>query len=121
MPIGLVGLLSATLFCLGLVGLFERPSLSGKALGLGLMLQMDADSLNQFMGANFPATAQAMQTFPETMGRFQNLVTTFDDNLDNYETLKPVKFTPIIWLFIAGGFLIVIGGGLGFIWKKDEE
>jgi hypothetical protein len=88
--------------------------------GLGLMLQMDADTLNQFMGTNFPTTAQALQTFPDTMGRFTQLVDTFDANLDNYETLKPVKFTPIIWVFIAGGFLILIAGVLGFAWKQGE-
>jgi len=88
--------------------------------GLGLMLQMDADSLNQFMGANFPATAQALQTFPETMARFDHLVNTFDANLDNYEVLRPVTFVPITWAFIAGGFLIIIAGGLGIFWKKDE-
>jgi len=88
--------------------------------GLGLMLLMDADSLNQFLGANFPTTAGALQTFPETMGRFEHLVSTFDANLDNYDVLKPVKFVPIIWIFIAGGFLIIIGGVLGYVWKKDE-
>jgi hypothetical protein len=89
--------------------------------GLGLMLQMDADTLNGFLAQNFPATAAALQTFPETMVRFAGLVNTFDANLDNYETLKPVKFTPIIWTFIAGGFLIFVGGALGFVSKKDEQ
>jgi len=88
--------------------------------GLGQMLGMDAEAVGQFLGANFPATAQALQTFPDSMGRFHQLVTTFDDNLDNYATLNPVKFSPIIWIFIAGGFLIIIGGALGFIWTKDE-
>ena len=54
------------------------------------------------------------------MGRFQQLVDTFDANLDNYETLKPVKFVPIIWIFIIGGFLIIVGGGLGYVWSKEE-
>lgn len=39
MPIALVGLLSASVFCLGIAALFWRPSVSGKALGFGLMLQ----------------------------------------------------------------------------------
>jgi hypothetical protein len=88
--------------------------------GLGQMLGMDMDSLNQFLGANFPATAQALQTFPDSMGRFDQLVSTFDANLDNYGTLNPVKFTPIIWIFIIGGFLMIVGGGLGVVWSKDE-
>jgi hypothetical protein len=85
---------------------------------LGQMLQMDQATLNQFFGEHFPAIAQAMQTFPETMDRFDGLVTTFADNLDNYDTLKPVKFTPIIWTFIIGGFVILLGGGLGLVWSK---
>lgn len=89
--------------------------------GLGQMLGMDADTLNQFFGANFPATAQALQTLPDAMGRFNVLVNTFDDNLDNYETLKPVRFLPIIWVFIIGGFVIIAGGALGFVWTKDDE
>ena len=89
--------------------------------GIGQMLGMDADALNQFFGANFPVTAQALQTLPESMGRFDQLVQTFDANLDNYETLKPVRFLPIIWIFIIGGFVIIAGGALGFFWTKDEE
>jgi len=89
--------------------------------GLGQMLGMDADTLNQFFGANFPATAQALQTLPDAMGRFNQLVETFEANLDNYETLKPVDFSTVTWIFIIGGFVIIAGGALGLVWAKDEE
>ena len=54
-------------------------------------------------GENLPTTAQALQTLPDALGRFGGLVEAFDANLDNYETIKPVAFSPIIWpLFWAG-------------------
>lgn len=106
---------------LAVIGAMGDEMGSSMMPGLGQMLGMDAEALNQFFGANFPATAQALQTLPDAMGRFDQLVKTFDDNLDNYETLKPVRFLPIIWVFIIGGFVIIIGGALGFVWTKDEE
>ena len=32
-------------------------------------------------------------------------------NLDNYETIQPVSFTPIIWMMVIGGILILLAGG----------
>jgi hypothetical protein len=88
---------------------------------LAQQLGMDQDTLNQFMGENFPATAQAMQTFPDSMGRFDQLVAVFDANLDNYDVLQPVRFTPIIWMFIVGGLVILAAGALGLFWKDEVE
>ena len=88
---------------------------------LGAMLGMQPEDLNQFLGANFPATAQALQTMPLSLVRFGTLATVFDNNLDNYETLKPVKFVPIIWAFIAGGVLMVLGGGYQLVIGSKEE
>jgi hypothetical protein len=106
---------------LAVIGAMGQEMGTGMMSDLGGMLGMDTDTLNQFFGANFPATAQAVQRLPEAMGRFYQLVKTFDDNLDNYETLKPVTFLPIIWIFIIGGFVIIGGGALGFVWTKDDE
>ena len=58
-----------------------------------------------------------MQTFPDSMERFGQLVTTFEANLDNYETIKPVSFTPIIWMMVIGGILILLAGGYCIIVK----
>ncbi len=78
---------------------------------LAANLGMSSDELNAFMGENFPATAAAMQSMPESLPRFEAFVATFAMNLDNYETIQPVAFTPIIWMMVIGGILILLAGG----------
>lgn len=78
---------------------------------LAAALGMSSDELNAFMGENFPATAAAMQTMPDSLERFEGFVGIFAMNLDNYETIQPVSFTPIIWMMVIGGILILLAGG----------
>ena len=82
---------------------------------LAQQLEMQPDELSGFIGENFPAMAGVMANMESTMGRFQGMVTSFDSNLDNYETLKPVKFVPIIWTLIVAGVGLVIFGAWGFV------
>ncbi len=77
---------------------------------LAEQLGMTGEELQAFMGENFPATANALATMPDSMERFQGLVTTFEANLDNYETLKSVTFAPIIWTAIIGGAVVLVMG-----------
>lgn len=84
---------------------------------LGQQLGMTGDELNAFMGANFPATAGALVELPATMERFDGLTTVFADNLDNYDTIKPVSFAPIIWMVIIGGAVLAVLG----IWRAIDD
>lgn len=84
---------------------------------LAMQLAMSPDELNAFMGENFPATAHAMQTMPDALQRFEAFVGTFAANLDNYMTIQPVSFTPIIWSVVAAGVLLVLIGGVLVILK----
>jgi len=86
---------------------------------LAAQLGMTQDELNAFMGQNFPATAAAMQSMPESLPRFQAFVGVFDANLDNYETIQPVAFTPIIWTFLFGGLLIALSSGYCVLTKQS--
>ena len=85
---------------------------------LAAQLGMSQDELNAFLGENFPATAAAMQTMPETLERFEGFVGVFAMNLENYETIQPVSFTPIIWAMIIGGIVIILMGGWALIVKS---
>jgi hypothetical protein len=77
---------------------------------LAEQLGMSGEELQTFLGENFPATAGALATMPDSMERFQGLVATFDANLDNYETLTSVTFAPIIWTVIIGGAVVLMMG-----------
>jgi hypothetical protein len=79
---------------------------------LGQQLGMDQEQLNAFLGQNFPATASAMQNMPASLERFSGFVETFSTNLDNYETIQPVSFSPIIWMMVIGGAIVLIAGGV---------
>jgi hypothetical protein len=84
---------------------------------LAMQLDMSPEELNVFMGENFPATAQAMQTMPDALERFEAFVGVFAANLDNYMTIQPVSFTPIIWWIVVAGALLVLIGGVLVILK----
>jgi hypothetical protein len=88
--------------------------------GLGAMLGMTDAEVQGFLGAQFPALAGALGAMPDALGRFNGVVSTFDQNLDNYDTLRPVAFAPIIWTVIAGAFIVLVVGAVTFRFHKDE-
>ena len=77
---------------------------------LATQLKMTPQQLQTFLASNFPATAQALQTMPASMQRFNGLVKVFDKNLANYNTLKPVGLARLILiLMVAGGLVAGLG------------
>lgn len=77
---------------------------------LAITLKMDSEELQTFLAINFPATAQALQTMPASMERFNALVGVFNDNLANYDTIKPVSLTNLIMIVMtAGGSVAILG------------
>jgi hypothetical protein len=87
---------------------------------LAAQLKMTPAQLQQFLGQSFPATAAALSNLPAALPRFQGLVTTFDSNLANYNTLKPVAFAPIIWVTMGLGLLTAIGGFSVLLWPRQK-
>ena len=79
---------------------------------LATQLKMTPQQLQTFLGSNFPATAQALQTMPASMQRFNGLVKIFDKNLANYDTLKPVGLARLIWILMGAGGLITALGAI---------
>lgn len=82
---------------------------------LGAQLGMDEAGLNAFLQENLPAMAGALAAMPDAMGRFTLTVETFQAHLDDYETLKPVAFTPIVWTMIVGGVVALLAGAWGVL------
>ncbi len=86
---------------------------------LATQLKMSPAQLQAFLGANFPATAAALQTMPASMERFNALVTVFDKNLGNYNTLKPVGLARIVTIMmLAGGLTALFGAVLLFARRR---
>jgi uncharacterized protein YidB (DUF937 family) len=77
---------------------------------LAAQMGLSQEELGAFLGENFPATAAAIETMPATLQRFEAFVGVFAVNLANYQTIQPVAFTPIIWMMVIGGALILLMG-----------
>jgi len=88
---------------------------------LGQQLGMDQQQLQAFFAENLPAMAAGMQSMPQALGRFQNLLASFDGHLGDYDTSKPVAFVPIVWTMIAGGIVVLLAGAWGFVTRRVEE
>jgi hypothetical protein len=88
--------------------------------GLAEALGMTVPEVEAFIGAEFPATAAALQSLPEAMGRFQTTVGVFDAQLDNYDTIKDTALTPIAWTILFGGIVIALFGALGLFVPARE-
>jgi len=82
---------------------------------LATQLKMTPEELQTFLGSNFPATAQALQTMPASMERFNGLVKVFDENLANYNTLKPVGLANLILILMVIGGLVAGLGALALL------
>jgi hypothetical protein len=87
---------------------------------LATQLKMTPEQLNAFFAENFPATSSALSGLPQSMGRFQDLVKTFDGRLSDYNTLKPVSFVPIVWFMLGGGTALFLLGGAGVLITRKE-
>ncbi|MDF1595439.1 MAG: hypothetical protein P1T08_05000 [Acidimicrobiia bacterium] len=118
-PVYTAELVAGAQGALGVVGAMGMELQTAMLPALAQQLEMQPDQLSAFIGENFPAMAGVMANMDTTMGRFQGMVTAFDVNLDNYDTLKPVKFVPIIWTMILVGIGIVLFGAWGFLASSE--
>jgi hypothetical protein len=83
--------------------------------GLAGQLGMSASEVQAFLGENFPATAAALQSLPEALGRFEVMVSTFDAQLENYEAIKDTELSPVAWTVLIGGILTALFGLYGVL------
>lgn len=107
-PIYTAELVSQAQGSLGVVEAMGTQMQTEMLPALAAQLEMSNEQLNGFLGENFPATAQALATMPDALERFGGLTSNFDNNLDNFETIKPVAFSPIIWTLLIGGVVALL-------------
>ncbi|MCL1593036.1 MAG: hypothetical protein M3132_01630 [Actinomycetia bacterium] len=103
---------------LGIVGAMGVQMQEEMLPDLAAQLNMTMEELGGFMAENFPATATAMNAMGDSLPRFEAFVGVFAANLDNYQTIQPVAFTPIIWMMIVGGGLILAMGAFCLATKR---
>lgn len=111
-PVYTQALITNATGALATIGAMGNEMQSKMLPALGTQLKMTPQQLQTFLGSNFPATAQALQTMPASMQRFNGLVKIFDKNLANYNTLKPVGLARLIWILMSVGLLMA---GLGAV------
>ncbi|MDP1711431.1 MAG: hypothetical protein Q8K86_03105 [Candidatus Nanopelagicaceae bacterium] len=85
---------------------------------LAAQLKMTPEQLQTFLSSNFPATAQALQAMPASMERFNGLVKVFDENLANYNILKPVGLAGLILILMVVGGLVAGLGALTVLKRR---
>ena len=94
---------------INIVGAMGNEMQAGMLPALAEQMSLSAEELDGFL-AQFPATAAALETLPEALGRFQLMVDTFDQQLGNYESIQSTRLTPIAWtLLLAGAATALLG------------
>jgi hypothetical protein len=105
---------------LGVVGAMGAEMQTKMLPALAAQLNMSPTQLQAYLGSNFPATAQALQTMPASLGRFDSLVKVFDANLGNYNTLKPAHLERLIVILMVAGALTAGIGTLTLVAKRRQ-
>ncbi len=77
---------------------------------LGQQLGMDEAALQAFFGENLPAMGAGLEAMPQAIQRFTDVVAAFEAHLEDFDTIKSVSFTPIVWTMIGGGLVALLAG-----------
>ena len=77
---------------------------------IGEILEVPADQLDAVVAAEFPDTANALSTLPDSSARFGGLVQLIDANRARYDNIKPVDFSQVILLTLIGSALVTVIG-----------
>jgi hypothetical protein len=70
----------------------------------------------------FPATAAALEGLGDSLGHFQTMITAFDSQLDNYNTIKDTALYPVALIVLIAGLMVIVCGVWSFMaGRKDDE
>jgi hypothetical protein len=105
---------------LGVVGAMGQEMQTEMLPALSQQLGMDEAQMQAFM-SQFPATAAALDGLGDSLGNFQTMVTAFDSQLDNYDTIKDTELYPIALVVLIGGLLIIVCGVWAFMADRKED
>jgi hypothetical protein len=83
--------------------------------GLAAQMGMTDTEMSAYITGNYPAVGAMFESMDAVQARFDGMVGTMSTNIDNYDTIKPLKMEPINWIYLAAGLLIAITGGLALL------
>ncbi len=112
-------LVSGSAQALGVVGAMGQQMSQEMLPALSQALGMDATQMQGFL-SQFPATAGALENLPASIDRFQKMVTAFDSQLDNYNTIKNTKLNPIALMILVAGLLVIVCGVWSFMADRNR-
>lgn len=81
---------------------------------------MTIEQMQGFMADTFPATSAVLQEMPAAMERFTGMVTAFDEQLGNYDTIKNTALTPVAWTITIGGLVMALFGLWVLVARKSD-
>lgn len=105
---------------LGVVGAMGQEMEERMLPALGQQLGMSEAQMGEFL-SQFPATEAALGGLGDSLARFQSMVTAFDSQLDNYDTIKNTALNPIAVIVLVAGLLVIACGVWSFIVDRREE
>lgn len=105
---------------LGVVGAMGQEMQEKLLPALGQQLSMNEEQMAGFL-SQFPATEAALGGLEDSLGRFQGMITAFDSQLDNYDTIKNTGLYPISLTVLVGGLLIMVCGVWRFVVNRRED
>ena len=105
---------------LGVVSAMGQEMQEDLLPALGAQLQMGEEEMAGFLG-QFPATEAALGGLGDSLGRFQTMITAFDSQLDNYDTIKDTALYPISLIILVSGLLVIACGVWTFLVVRKED
>lgn len=119
-PVYTQELVAGSAQALGVVGAMGQQMQEEMLPALAQQLQMGEEEMQGFL-SQFPATAAALDGLGDAMGRFQTMITAFDSQLDNYDTIKDTKLYPISLTILIAGLLVIVCGVWAFLAGRKDD
>ena len=105
-------------------GVLAAPEIPKLIAGLATQLHMTPTQVQQFLGADFPAMAKLLASFPQLVPIFTNvppgldvykpLVTTMQGNVSDFKQINSLpSFNLFAWFFMVPGVLLLLLSGAG--------
>lgn len=81
---------------------------------LGQSMGLDPAQTSGLMADAFPTFTAMMSDLPTRTERYERLIGTVDENIDNYYLIRNMAFTPFVWVYLVIGIAMTLAGAFVF-------